>query len=70
MLLGEYFWLAGGLVMIAMAVSILAFDSGRARSRTPVVAPGTPEIHKARWQTGLALAMLAWGPILLGLEFW
>jgi hypothetical protein len=35
MLLGEYFWLAGGMVMIGMAVSILAFDSWRARSRTP-----------------------------------
>ena len=54
MLFGEYFCLAGGMVMIGVATSILAFESWRARSQAP------------RWQTGLALTMLAWGPILLG----
>ena len=66
MLFGEYFCLACGMLMIGMAASILTFDSWRARSEVPVIAPGTPGIHKGRWQTGLALTMLAWGPILLG----
>jgi hypothetical protein len=54
MFFDEYFCLAGGMVMIGMAASILAIESWRARSQAP------------RWQTCLALTMLAWGPILLG----
>jgi len=62
--------IAGGLGMILAAVSILLYDlyqevlyrRALAAPAGEVVVPGRPE---NRWRIALALAMLAWGPILL-----
>jgi len=68
MLALKYFLITGGLAMIVAAVGILSYDSYRELLyRRALVTPGgtvppTPEWH---WRTSLALAFLAWGPILL-----
>ena len=69
MLLIKYLLLVGGLGMIVGAVSLLARDLylevnyRRSLSKeAPVAAP--PVI---RWRAALALALLAWGPILIAL---
>src|SRR5882757_10694414 len=62
--------IAGGLGMILVAVSILLYDlyhellyrRAIAEPAGAVVVPTRPEW---RWRTSLALALLAWGPILL-----
>jgi SPFH domain / Band 7 family len=68
MLALKYLLISAGLGMILVAVSILAYDSYRellyrramAESEASAVPP--PQL---RWRTSLALALLAWGPLLL-----
>ncbi len=65
--------IAGGLGMILVAVSILLYDlyqevlyrRALAAPIGEVVVPPRPE---NRWRTALALALLAWGPIVLALS--
>ena len=67
MLALKYLLMAGGVGMMIVAVCILAYDLyrevlyRRASGRLEVAA--TPVV--LRWRTSLALAMLAWGPLLL-----
>ena len=71
MLFLKYLLLCGGMGMIVAAVAILARDfyfglryrQSIAAGSAP--APANPEIH---WRTSIALALLAWGPILLALS--
>lgn len=70
MLFIKYLLLWGGIGMIAAAIAILARDfhfefrhrQALASGVTPV--PPRPELH---WRTSIALALIAWGPILLAL---
>jgi regulator of protease activity HflC (stomatin/prohibitin superfamily) len=71
MLFLKYLLLCGGIGMIATAISILARDfyfemkyrQALASGATP--ANAKPDIH---WRNSLALALLAWGPILFALS--
>jgi regulator of protease activity HflC (stomatin/prohibitin superfamily) len=67
MLAMKYLLMAGGFGMIIVAVCILAYDLYREvlyrRASGRLEAVATPVV--LRWQTSLALAMLAWGPLLL-----
>src|SRR5438552_3386240 len=69
MLALKYLLIAGGLGMILVAVSILAYDLYRELLyRRALAAPGAgqvPAIPQLRWRTSLALALLAWGPLLV-----
>jgi hypothetical protein len=61
--------IAGGLGMILVAVSILGHDLYRELLyRRALATPGAgtvPPQPQWRWRASLALALLAWGPILL-----
>jgi regulator of protease activity HflC (stomatin/prohibitin superfamily) len=71
MLFLKYLLLCGGIGMIVASVAILARDfyfdmkyrQSLAAGATP--ASATPGLH---WRNSLALALLAWGPILLALS--
>jgi regulator of protease activity HflC (stomatin/prohibitin superfamily) len=71
MLFLKYLLLYGGMGMIVAAVAILASDFYFEMKYRQSLAAGTtpanarPEIH---WRNSLALALLAWGPILLALS--
>ena len=69
MLALRYLLIAGGLGMILVAVSILGYDLYRELLyRRALATPGAgtlPPLPEWRWRTSLALALLAWGPILL-----
>ena len=69
MLALKYLLIAGGLGMILVAVSILGYDRYRELLyRRALALPGAgavPPLPQWRWRTSLALALLAWGPILL-----
>src|ERR1700733_5235266 len=69
MLALKYLLIAGGLGMILVAVSILGYDVYREllyRRALATPGPGTvPPLPEWRWRTSLALALLAWGPILV-----
>jgi regulator of protease activity HflC (stomatin/prohibitin superfamily) len=71
MLVLKYVLLIGGLAMIACAAGILIYDLRREWQHRLVAAAGTPEhlppTPPVRWRASLALALLAWGPILLAL---
>lgn len=70
MLALKYLLIAGGLGMILAALSILMYDlyhevlyrRALAATAGEVVVPPRPEL---RWRTSLALALLAWGPLLV-----
>jgi hypothetical protein len=68
MLALKYLLIVGGLGMILVAVSILAYDLYREmlhRRALAVTGTGAVEPHpQLRWRTSLALALLAWGPLL------
>src|SRR5271166_1209358 len=69
MLALKYLLITGGLGMIFAAVCILTYDLYREMLyrralETPGGAAGTAPVV-VRWRTSLALAMLAWGPLLL-----
>jgi regulator of protease activity HflC (stomatin/prohibitin superfamily) len=68
MLALKYLLISGGLGMILAAVSILAYDLYREMlyrqvAKTPEGAVAPPP--QLRWRTSLALALLAWGPLLV-----
>ena len=69
MLTLKYLLIAGGLGMILVAVSILGYDLYREFVyRRLLATPGAnplPPLPQWRWRTSLALALLAWGPILI-----
>jgi regulator of protease activity HflC (stomatin/prohibitin superfamily) len=71
MLFLKYLLLCGGIGMIAGAVGILVRDFYFGLKYRQSLAAGTttatanPEIH---WRASIALALLAWGPILLALS--
>src|ERR1700721_4175601 len=69
MLALKYLLIAGGLGMILVAVSILGYDLYRELLyRRALAIPGAdtvPPLPQWRWRTSVALALLAWGPILL-----
>src|SRR5438128_8013782 len=66
MLFLKYLLTSGGIAMMVIAAGILAYDfylEIRHRQATPEAAPtAAPHI---RWRTSLALALLAWGPLLI-----
>jgi hypothetical protein len=71
MLFLEHLLMWGGVGMILAAAGILAWDLflefqyRQARERNAIMPlPPTPEV---RWRGALALALLAWGPMLLAL---
>ncbi len=69
MLALKYLLITGGLGMIFAAVCILTYDLYREMLyrralETPGGAPGAAPVV-VRWRTSLALAMLAWGPLLV-----
>jgi regulator of protease activity HflC (stomatin/prohibitin superfamily) len=68
MLALKYLLIVGGLGMILVAVSILAYDLYREmlyRRALGVTGTGSVEPRpQLRWRTSLALALLAWGPLL------
>ncbi len=69
MLALKYLLITGGLGMILVAVGILGYDLYRELLyRRALSVPGAgmvPVPPQWRWRTSLALALLAWGPILL-----
>jgi len=68
MLALRYLLMSGGLGMILAAVSILGYDLYRELLyRRALATPGSalPSQPEWRWRTSVALALLAWGPILL-----
>ena len=71
MLFLKYVLLWGGIAMIAIAAGILIYDLRRGWQYTASVMTATAETlpppAPVRWRTSLALALLAWGPILLAL---
>jgi regulator of protease activity HflC (stomatin/prohibitin superfamily) len=62
--------MAGGVGMMLVAASILAFDFYRGvLYRRALSMPGVVAVAVvARWRISLALAMLAWGPLLIALS--
>ncbi len=69
MLMLKYLLMTGGLGMIVVAVSILTYDLYRGVAyRRALATAGTmplPPAAQLRWRASLALALLAWGPLLL-----
>src|SRR3979490_1408683 len=69
MLMLKYLLMTGGLGMIVAAVSILTYDLYRGVAyRRALATAGTmplPPAPQLRWRASLALAVLAWGPLLL-----
>jgi regulator of protease activity HflC (stomatin/prohibitin superfamily) len=69
MLMLKYLLMTGGLGMIVAAMSILSYDLYRAVAyRRALATAGTmplPPAPQLRWRASLALALLAWGPLLL-----
>ena len=58
----------GGVGMIAMAAGILIYDLHREWQFKLAASPTTQApLPQVRWRASLALALLAWGPILLAL---
>jgi regulator of protease activity HflC (stomatin/prohibitin superfamily) len=71
MLFLKYLLMWGGIGMIAAAAGILAYDlylEMKYRQALATAGAGPlPAVPHVRWRGALALAMLAWGPILLAL---
>src|SRR5260370_41916780 len=69
MLRWKYLLMPGGFGLIVAAVSILTYDLYRGvRYRRALATAGTmplPPGPQLRWRASLALALLAWGPLLL-----
>jgi regulator of protease activity HflC (stomatin/prohibitin superfamily) len=69
MLFLKYSLMWGGIGMIAVAAGILGYDIYlEMRYRKALVTPGAsllPPAPPLRWRTSLALAFLAWGPLLV-----
>jgi len=68
MLALKYLLMIGGFGMILAAIGILGYDLyAETLYRRALATPGAamPPEPKRRWRSSLALALLAWGPILL-----
>jgi hypothetical protein len=70
MLFLKYVLLAGGIAMFLVAAGILAYDlyfEGLRRKAFSKLEAGAvpPESQPIRWRTSIALAMLAWAPLLV-----
>jgi len=66
----KYLLLLGGAGMITAAIALLSHDLFLLARHKQREAAGTAPIAEApevRWRAPLALALLAWGPILLAL---
>jgi regulator of protease activity HflC (stomatin/prohibitin superfamily) len=67
----RYFLLWGGTAMIAAAIGLLARDLHLLKKHKQwLAAPGDkpiPDAPVVHWQAALALALLAWGPIVLAM---
>jgi regulator of protease activity HflC (stomatin/prohibitin superfamily) len=67
----KYLLMWGGVGMIALAAGILAYDiylEMKYRQALAVAGAGPlPPVPQVRWRSSLALALLAWGPIVLAL---
>lgn len=71
MLFLKYLLMAGGVGMLLGAAAILGYDLYlELQYRRALAVPGgsVPAEPRIRWRTGLALAFLAWGPILLAVS--
>src|SRR6266850_357750 len=71
MLFLKYLLITGGVGMILIALGILAYDLTMELQYRRAMAGGVaplPVIPKLRWRTTMALAMLAWAPILIALS--
>jgi hypothetical protein len=70
MLTWKYLLMSSGFGMILAAASILAYDLYRTFSRKGSASAGgsTPQIARSHWRVSLALALLAWGPILVAVS--
>jgi regulator of protease activity HflC (stomatin/prohibitin superfamily) len=69
MLFLKYVLMSCGIGMIAMAAAILSYDlylQMQYRRLLPA-APVPPPAPQIRWRSAIALALLAWGPILIAL---
>jgi hypothetical protein len=60
----------GGIAMIAIAAGILIYDLRLEWQYRPARVAGTPDTvtPQAGFRASIALALLAWGPILLALS--
>ncbi len=70
MVLFKYLLLLGGTGMIAAAVALLTRDLyliSKHRQLTAMPGAAIPPAPEAHWRAALALALLAWGPILLAM---
>jgi regulator of protease activity HflC (stomatin/prohibitin superfamily) len=69
MLLLKYLLMSGGVGMILVAAGILSYDVYvELKYRRAMAVAGTtplPPVPHVRWRGALALALLAWGPLLL-----
>jgi len=65
----KYLLMLGGIGMITIAAGILAYDicleMKYRQALTMANAGPLPSVPQMRWRSSLALAMLAWGPIIL-----
>jgi hypothetical protein len=64
----KYLLMTGGFGMIQVAVAILGYDiHAEILHRRALATPGAvmPPVPRRRWVTSIALALLAWGPILV-----
>jgi regulator of protease activity HflC (stomatin/prohibitin superfamily) len=72
MLFLKYVLMTGGVGMILMALGIVAYDlTMEMRYRHALAVEGSgplPAIPQLRWRTAVAVAMLAWAPILVALS--
>src|SRR5437588_12260634 len=72
MLFVKYLLMTSGIGMILAAVGILSYDVYLELAYRRAMAPTGPDqrlpISQMRWRTSLALAMLAWAPLLLALS--
>ena len=71
MLFLKYLLMLGGIGMITVAAAILAYDVYlEMKYRQTLAAAGEgrlPPVPQVRWRSSLALALLAWGPMVLSL---
>jgi len=63
----KYVLLFCGFAMIAAAAGILIYDLRREWQVESVTSENVPPARHVRWRTSVALALLAWGPILVAL---
>jgi regulator of protease activity HflC (stomatin/prohibitin superfamily) len=71
MLFLKYLLMTGGVGMILIALGILAYDLTMELQYRRAMAGGVAPLRaipKLRWRTTMALAMLAWAPILIALS--